>query len=158
MHEKTVLNRPLRRRMGMPQRTFTRSRKRGASSGPQLAQDPKRYLLHPQKWLRLAAFASRLPTLEDRLSLLQSLAPERNLGEKARRFACTGAGSHREEPPAQREHLDSQSVRTTGVGGEDRGYDGGKKVKGRKRHLLVDTQGLVLKANVHSAGTRLYFG
>jgi putative transposase len=41
--------------------------------------------------------------------------------------------------------VDSQSVKTTGVGGEGRGYDGGKKVKGRKRHLLVDTQGLVLK-------------
>ena len=47
--------------------------------------------------------------------------------------------------------VDSQSVKTTGVGGEQRGYDGGKKVKGRKRHLLVDTQGLVLKASVHSA-------
>ena len=47
--------------------------------------------------------------------------------------------------------VDSQSVKSTGVGGEERGYDGGKKVKGRKRHLLVDTQGLVLKAKVHSA-------
>jgi putative transposase len=47
--------------------------------------------------------------------------------------------------------VDSQSIKTTGVGGEQRGYDGGKKVKGRKRHLLVDTQGLVLKASVHSA-------
>jgi putative transposase len=47
--------------------------------------------------------------------------------------------------------VDSQSIKTTGVGGEQRGYDGGKKVKGRKRHLLVDTQGLVLKAKVHSA-------
>jgi putative transposase len=47
--------------------------------------------------------------------------------------------------------VDSQSVKTTGVGGEQRGYDGGKKVKGRKRHLLVDTQGLVLSAKVHSA-------
>jgi len=37
------------------------------------------------------------------------------------------------------------------VGGEHRGYDGGKKVRGRKRHLLVDTEGLVLKAKVHSA-------
>jgi putative transposase len=46
---------------------------------------------------------------------------------------------------------DSQSVKTTGVGGEGRGYDGGKKVRGRKRHLLVDTEGLVLKANVHAA-------
>jgi transposase len=47
--------------------------------------------------------------------------------------------------------VDSQSVKSTGVGGEDRGYDGGKKVKGRKRHLLVDTEGFVLKAKVHSA-------
>jgi putative transposase len=47
--------------------------------------------------------------------------------------------------------IDSQSVKTTGVGGEQRGYDGGKKVKGRKRHLLVDTQGLVLEVRVHSA-------
>jgi transposase len=31
------------------------------------------------------------------------------------------------------------------------GYDGGKKVKGRKRHILVDTEGFVLKAKVHSA-------
>jgi putative transposase len=47
--------------------------------------------------------------------------------------------------------VDSQSVKTTGVGGKERGYDGAKKVKGRKRHLLVDTQGLVLEARVHSA-------
>ncbi len=47
--------------------------------------------------------------------------------------------------------VDSQSVKTTGVGGAQRGYDGGKKVKGRKRHLLVDAEGLVLKAKVHSA-------
>jgi putative transposase len=47
--------------------------------------------------------------------------------------------------------VDSQSAKTTGVGGEARGYDGGEKVRGRKRHLLVDTEGLVLKAKVHSA-------
>jgi Transposase DDE domain len=46
---------------------------------------------------------------------------------------------------------DSQSTKTTGVGGEQRGYDGGKKVRGRKRHLLVDTEGLVMKVKVHSA-------
>jgi putative transposase len=37
------------------------------------------------------------------------------------------------------------------VGGAQRGYDGGKKVRGRKRHPLVDTEGLLLKAKVHSA-------
>jgi putative transposase len=47
--------------------------------------------------------------------------------------------------------VDSQSVKTTGVGGQERGYDGAKKIKGRKRHMLVDTQGLVLIARVHRA-------
>ena len=47
--------------------------------------------------------------------------------------------------------VDSQSVKTTGVGGEQRGFEGGKKVRGRKRHLLVDTEGLVVKARVQSA-------
>src|SRR5215216_6102182 len=47
--------------------------------------------------------------------------------------------------------VDSQSIKTTGVGGKERGYDGAKKIKGRKRHLLVDTQGLVLEARVHGA-------
>jgi putative transposase len=46
---------------------------------------------------------------------------------------------------------DSQTTKTTGVGGEQRGYDGNKKVRGRKRHLLVDTEGLLLKVKVHSA-------
>jgi hypothetical protein len=42
--------------------------------------------------------------------------------------------------------VDSQSAKTSGVGGEARGYDGAKKVRGRKRQLLVDTEGFVLKA------------
>ena len=47
--------------------------------------------------------------------------------------------------------VDSQTIRTTGVGGTERGFDPAKQVGGRKRHLLVDTEGLVMKVRVHSA-------
>ena len=46
--------------------------------------------------------------------------------------------------------LDSQSAKTTETPGV-RGYDAGKKVKGRKRHILVDTMGLLLMVVVHTA-------
>jgi putative transposase len=47
--------------------------------------------------------------------------------------------------------IDSQSVKAREKAGPQRGYDGGKKVNGRKRHILVDTTGLLLKARVQAA-------
>src|SRR5499426_240069 len=56
------------------------------------------------------------------------------------------------EPTPSAACIDSQSVKTTEMGGPERGYDGGKKINGRKRHLLVDTLGLLLAVLITSAG------
>jgi putative transposase len=55
------------------------------------------------------------------------------------------------EPNPSAGIVDSQSASATGVGGNERGFDPAKKVKGRKRRLLVDTEGLVLSKPKHTA-------
>src|SRR5919107_1114833 len=85
----------------------------------------------------MAPASPRLPQMAHRLPLLQKMAHRRYVGKDQPGHPRTVAGPPEARSSAQR--------------GEDRGYDGGKKVKGRKRHILVDTEGFVLKAKVHSA-------
>jgi transposase len=65
---------------------------------------------------------------------------------------CREQGEREASPTAA--IIDSQSVKSAGTGGaciDPHGYDAGKKIKGKKRHILVDTLGLLLHAIVHPA-------
>ncbi len=114
------------------------------------AQDPQRYLLPLEKRLPVAHASARVPSVVNRASLLQTMVLGRHLGEDQRSVARKDPRTCWSRPQPSAGILDTQSVKTTSVGGV-RGYDGAKKLSGRKRHLLVDTLGMVLKAKVHAA-------
>src|SRR5512143_1966335 len=71
----------------------------------------------------------------------------RRINDALRARARTRAGRN---PRPTAAIIDSQTVRTSEAGGE-RGDDGGQRISGRKRHLVVDTQCFLLHARVHAA-------
>ena len=114
------------------------------------AGDSRRHLLCRPGRDSLAPAPARPAAVADRLLLLHDLAPRRPLEADPRRTARPGPPAERKKKAPTAAILDSQSVKVSNHGGV-RGYDAGKKILGRKRHLLVDTLGLILHVVVHSA-------
>jgi putative transposase len=116
------------------------------------AGDRRRAGLLAARGVRVAAAAARPAALADGLPLLARLAAGGPLGAGPGRAAGAGAragGPRADAERGGRGQPERQDDRKGGV----HGYDGGKKVNGRKRHLLVDTLGIVLKVHVTAAST-----
>jgi putative transposase len=88
--------------------------------------------------------------MEAVLLLFHDLAQGRAVAKDSRFLARCGAAQEWKKKAPTAAILDSQSVKVSNHGGV-RGYDAGKKIMGRKRHLLVDTLGLILAVVVHPA-------
>jgi len=151
-HGKELLHRSIRQRMGVARAPRSGAQQARTTENSQLSRDPQRYLLHPKERLPLEVTTPGLSALGDCLLVVQQMAHRRDLRAAQRRAARACAISLGKKRSSERGHRRLLAeAKTTGVGGEERGYDGGKKVRGRERHLLVDTEGLVLKAKVHTA-------
>ncbi|PJN93770.1 hypothetical protein CNY89_18510, partial [Amaricoccus sp. HAR-UPW-R2A-40] len=124
-----------------------------ASEGRQ-ARDRRGDPVFPAGGLRVAALAARLPTLADGLLLPAPLGARRRLGRRAPhpRHGRPGAGGPGSlalgGDPRQPKRPDGRSK------GGSKGYDAGKRIHGRKRHILTDTDGRLLAVEVHGANVQ----
>lgn len=114
------------------------------------ARNCKRDFLRIAHGLSMATVAARLSAVADRVLLLSALATGRDVGTHPHDVARASAASARAQQATQRCHPGQPEREDDGKRGP-RGYDAGKKINGRKRHLLVDTQGFVLEAHVQKA-------
>jgi putative transposase len=98
----------------------------------------------------LAHASEGFATLAYLLLLLHDLEERGAMAEDPQSTARQGSGKARKKKAPTAAIIDSQSVKSANHPGS-RGYDAGKRILGRKRHLLVDTLGLILLARVHPA-------
>jgi transposase len=104
-----------------------------------------------QDWLSVAPVAGRFSSLAVGASAVPRLARQRGLGADNEDTARTRPSGERAKRLSHRgDHR--FAVSQDGAKRGRRGYDAGKKIKGRKRHIAVDTQGNLLAVIVHSAG------
>ena len=100
--------------------------------------------------LPVAHATAEFSQMEYRLRSVLAMESRRYMGKDSQCPEGKSSQIRRQEATPTVAIVDSQSVRTA-EGGEERGYDAGKKITGRKRHLAVDTLGLILTVVVHGA-------
>ena len=91
--------------------------------------------------------------MENCISLLPTWRIDGTWQEIHERLRLWVRVSQNREPSPSEAIMDSQTVETATMVSQEVGYDSGKKIKGRKRHILVDTLGLLLVVVITAAGT-----
>ena len=138
--------------MGNPRNSIaTKARHHARSSAGAFQAEHHQWhsLYHPDGRC-LANDAQRLASLENLLSLLPAVGKVRTLGTDSPRHPGHGPPRSWKKKAPTAAIIDSQSVRTASQSGV-RGYDAGKKITGRKRHVLVGTLGHILALKITTA-------
>jgi hypothetical protein len=130
-----------------------RTQRAWSAEDPQSSRNPKRRLLRPKEWLPMAPASPRLPSMANCLSLLQTMAHREGTWERINRAVRErlrvrlNREIHSQVPEwwiprVGQDHCGGRRTARLRRRQEDQGHS--------KRHLLVDTEGFVLKAKVHT--------
>jgi len=146
----SLSQRPARWGVGDPRATRARRQAGWTPRAPCSARDRQCHLVRGARGEPMAGHAARPATVADRLLLFSDLAQRRDVGAHPHGVARAHAATAGTRGDPQRSDCGQSNGQDQSKGGV-RGYDAHKQVKGRKRHLLVDTQGLLLKVVVSAA-------
>src|SRR6478672_10182572 len=114
--------------------------------------DSGRHPVYRARWYRVAATAGGVPASRDGVRGLRPLGPQRGVAAHPRRAARPTAGAGRAGPvPDRGDHRLADGTRRRHRARSSRGWDGGKKTNGVKRHLAVEVNGLLLTVVVTAA-------
>jgi putative transposase len=153
--EQEIPHGPVRRRMALHRPSPARAHRTRTPQAARPEGDPGRRLLRAQERLPLAVVAEGLrtpwKTVYDWFRGWRIDGTWQRLNAELRGRLRRRLGTPARQGPESQRGRRGLPVSEDHGGGSERGFDPAKQVAGRKRHLLVDTEGLVLEARVHSA-------
>ena len=143
--------------MGACRTAHSASETRRAQARSQHAGGVQRHHVHAEHRMPMALYPQGLAAAQHGEPLLLPVGVGRHAGSHSSRALREMPRTSGKRGQSHRLHYrqpEREERRKRGASIDPHGFDAGKKIKGKKRHILVDTQGLLLLASVHSAGVQ----